>query len=78
VLVFTLNLLGGACAGYFVLGQRGKAVVALAGFLFLLYPTCGIVSLLLALATAIDVYKQARVSQAGRRIGNWTFLDQYV
>ncbi len=59
-LTFLLNLLGGACAGYFLLGQRKKGVAALLLFAVLFAPpSCGTASMLVALVTAIDGYRQA-------------------
>ena len=75
-LTFILNLLAGACAGYFLLGQKQKGVVALIVFLLLLSPpSCGTGSMLLALVTAVDGYLQAKQSAAGRVIGAWTFFN---
>lgn len=64
-LAFVLNLLGAACAGYFLLGQNKKGAVALILFAALLAPpSCGTGAMLLALVTAVDAYRQARKRQS--------------
>ena len=69
-LVFVLNLLVGACAGYFLLGRKAKGVVALVLFLILLAPpSCGIGSMVIALIAAIDGYREvtkARTADSAR------------
>ncbi len=76
-LTLILNLLAGACAGYFLLGQKQKGVAAIIVFLLLLAPpSCGTGSMLFALVTAIDGYRQAQQRAAGRPIGQWTFFNQ--
>lgn len=60
-LAFLLNLLGAACAGYFLLGQKKKGIGAFVLFAVLFAPpSCGTVSMLIALVTAVDGYRQAR------------------
>lgn len=59
-LAFILNLLGAACAGYFLLGQTAKGVIALILFAVLFAPpSCGVGSMVVALLTAIDGYRVA-------------------
>jgi hypothetical protein len=64
-LTFVLNLLGAASAGYFLLGQKKKGIAALVLFAVLFAPpSCGTASMLVALVTAIDGYRQARKLQS--------------
>jgi hypothetical protein len=58
-LVFILNLLLFGCFGYWLLGQRVKAVIAAIAWVAGLV-TCGVVSGLVALAAAIDGYREAK------------------
>ena len=57
-LVFVLNLLGFGCAGYWLLGQKHKAVIAGVGWVLGL-ATCGVLSGLVAAVAAVDGYQQA-------------------
>jgi hypothetical protein len=57
-LVLVLNLLVFGFAGYWILGQKHKAVIAAIGWVLGLF-TCGVVSGLVAAAAAIDGYQQA-------------------
>jgi ABC-type transport system involved in multi-copper enzyme maturation permease subunit len=75
VLILLLNQLGFGCAGYYLIGQKKKAIAALALWILGLI-TCGIVSVLVAFVTAIDGYLQAQRLQAGHAIGEWTFFNQ--
>lgn len=65
-LIFILNLLLFGCAGYWLLGQRTKAIIAAvlwaAGLM-----TCGVVSGFVAAAAAIDGYKiaKSRIADSG-------------
>ena len=63
-LIFVLNLLLFGSFGYWLLGQRWKAVIAAvawsAGLL-----TCGIVSGVVAAVAAVDGYRQASRMAAG-------------
>lgn len=69
-LTFLLNLLGAACAGYFLLGQNKKGIAALALFAVLFAPpSCGTASMLVALVTAVDGYRQARRLQSAAAAG---------
>lgn len=73
-LTLILNLLAGACGGYFLIGQKQKGIAALVVFLLLFVPpSCGIGSMLLSLLTAIDGYLQARRLATGHAIGQWSF-----
>jgi hypothetical protein len=75
-LVFVTNLLVAGALGYFLLGQKQKAVAALILFaLLLIPPSCGTGSMLLALVAAFDGYQQAQVAASGRSIGQWTFFQ---
>lgn len=69
-LAFLLNLLGAACAGYFLLGQNKKGLAALVLFAVLFAPpSCGTASMVVALVTAIDGYRQARRLQSDTTAG---------
>ena len=64
-LAFLLNLLGAACAGYFLLGQNKKGIASVVLFAALFAPpSCGTGAMLLALVTAVDAYRQARKRQS--------------
>jgi hypothetical protein len=78
-LALIFNLLGGACGGYFLLGQKQKAIASLLLFIVLFVPSsCGTGSLIVALAAAVDSYLQAQELAAGRPIGQWTFLRRHL
>lgn len=77
VLILLLNQLGFGCAGYYLIGQKKKAIGALVLWILGLI-TCGIVSALVAFVAAIDGYFQAQQLKAGHAIGEWTFFDQRV
>jgi len=75
-LVFVTNLLVAGALGYFLLGQKQKAVAALVLFaLLLIPPSCGTGSMLVALVAAFDGYQQAQLAAGGRAIGQWTFFQ---
>ena len=77
-LVAALNLLPGAAGGYARLGQKKKAIVALIVWIvFLVPPSCGIVSGLVAIVAAIDGYQQARHLKNGHPIGQWTWFGKH-
>ena len=57
-LVFILNLLLFGCFGYWLLGQRVKAVIAAIAWVAGLV-TCGVVSGLVAAVAAVDGYRSA-------------------
>jgi hypothetical protein len=78
-LIFVLNLLAGACGGYFLLGQKQKGIAALVLFaLLFIPPSCGTGSMIVALVTAVDGYLQAQQRAAARKIGRWTFFRSAV
>lgn len=74
VLLFVLNLFGAGGLGYWMLGQKGKAAIAVVLFAALAWPTCFSASLLVSGVAAVDAYLQARRLEAGGSIGNWTFF----
>jgi hypothetical protein len=74
VLIFIANLLGAGAAGYWLLGQKQKAIVAAVLFFAVAWPSCFSASGLIALICAVDGYLQAKALEAGRPIGQWTFL----
>ncbi|MGN6184594.1 MAG: hypothetical protein ACTHQM_13175 [Thermoanaerobaculia bacterium] len=74
VLVFVLNLLLFGGIGYWILGQKQKAIVAIVLFFVVAWPTCFSASGLIALICAVDGYMQAKALEEGRTIGQWTFL----
>ncbi|MEO8215884.1 MAG: hypothetical protein ABI718_02265 [Acidobacteriota bacterium] len=76
ILVMVLNLLLLGCVGYFIIGQKQKGIVALVVWILGLF-SCGIVSGLLAVATAIDGYMQAQQLQAGYPVAEWTFFQDH-
>ena len=75
ILVLILNLLVCGGVGYIVLGQKMKGIVAIVVWVVIALPTCGVGSLLVALAAAIDGYLQAQQLQQGHPIGEWTFFN---
>ena len=72
-LVLILNLLLFGCAGYWLLGQRSKAVVAAIAWLAGL-TTCGVVSGAVMAFAAVDGFMQAQQLAAGQPIGDFTFF----
>src|SRR5579864_1711345 len=64
VLMLVLNLLVAACLGYFLIGQKLKGIVGLVVWV-LGWASCGIVSAIVAIVAAIDVYLQSQQLQAG-------------
>ena len=77
-LVAALNLLPGAAGGYARLGQKKKAIAALIVWIvFLVPPSCGIVSGVVAIVAAIDGYQQARHLKNGHPIGQWTWFRKH-
>jgi hypothetical protein len=77
-LVAALNLLPGAAGGYARLGQKKKAIVALVAWVvFLVPPSCGILSGVVAVVAAIDGYQQARHLKNGHPIGQWTWFKKH-
>jgi hypothetical protein len=77
-LVAALNLLPGAAGGYARLGQKKKAIAALiAWVVFLIPPSCGVLSGVVAIIAAIDGYQQAQHLKHGHPIGQWTFFGKH-
>jgi hypothetical protein len=72
-LIFVLNLLVFGCAGYWLLGQREKAVIAAIGWVAGL-ATCGVVSGAVMAFAAVDGFLQAQQLAAGQPIGRFTFF----
>jgi hypothetical protein len=78
ILVLVLNLLVAGGVGYLMMGQKTKGIVAIVLWIvFLVPPSCGTLSGLLAIAAAIDGYLQAQHLQAGHPIGQWTFFKDH-
>jgi hypothetical protein len=77
VLVCILNLfLGGA--GYLLLGQKRKGIIAIVVCaVFLFPPSCGTLSGVVAAFTAIDGYLQAQQLQEGKSIDQWTWFRNH-
>lgn len=68
------------CPGYFMIGQHLKGLLFLSlAFLAAALATCitPLLIPLLMIIAAIDVYKQARQSEQGRAITQWTFFSRY-
>jgi hypothetical protein len=79
-----------ASVGYFIIGQWQKGVAATIAFLVelllafvigIVLSGCGVLivvplSLAFHAVLSVDVYLQAKVLQAGRAIGQWTFFNQ--
>ena len=78
ILIAVLNLVVAGCLGYFMIGQKIKAITTLVIFVVGLFLTCGVVSLLVSLAAAVDGYFQAQALQAGHPVGPWTFFQQHL
>jgi hypothetical protein len=74
VAVFLLNLFLFGAAGYYLLRQREKAVLAAIVWVALAWPTCFSASLAIAAITAIDGYLQAKLAAEGHAIGKWTMF----
>ncbi len=77
-LIAALNLLPGAAGGYARLGQKKKALVALAAWIvFLVPPSCGVLSGVVAIVAAVDGYLQATQLKLGHPIGQWTWFKRH-
>ncbi|HKB80690.1 MAG TPA: hypothetical protein VKH35_13335 [Thermoanaerobaculia bacterium] len=76
VLMLVLNLIVGGCLGYFLVGQKMKGIVALIAWV-LGWASCGIVSAIVAITAAIDVYLQSLQLQAGHPVAQWTFFNDH-
>lgn len=77
IAVLIANLLGAGGAGYLLLGQTQKGVVAIVVFFVLGIPTCFAASYAISIVFAADGYLQAQHLEAGRRIGQWTLFNQH-
>jgi TM2 domain-containing membrane protein YozV len=77
ILILILNLLLFGCVGYFIIGQKMKAIVALVIFIVGIPFTCGILSTLSCIAAAVDGYLQAQQLQAGHPVAQWTFFNDH-
>lgn len=62
VVAFVLNLFGAGGAGYWLMGQKTKAIVAMVLFVALAWPTCFAGSFLVSGVAAVDAYLQASKS----------------
>jgi hypothetical protein len=76
VLIAVLNLIVAGCLGYFMIGQKMKGIVAVIAWCLGLF-SCGIVSGLVAIVAAIDVYLQAQQLKAGVPVAQWTFFNDH-
>ena len=77
VLIAILNLVVAGCLGYFMIGQKMKGIVAVIAWVLGLFFTCGTVSGLVSIVSAIDGYMQAQHLKAGTPLAEWTFFDQH-
>lgn len=78
VLVLLANLFGFAGLGYLLLRQKEKAIVAIALWLIVAWPTCFSASLLIAAVAAVDGWMQAQHRTAGLPIGPFTMFRQHA
>jgi hypothetical protein len=79
ILILVLNLFVAGCVGYFMIGQKNKAIVALIAFIVgFVPPICGTLSGLVAVVAAIDGYLQAQHLQAGHPVRQWTFFNNHA
>ena len=77
--IAALNLLPGGAAGYARLGQKKKAIVAvIAWVVFLVPPSCGVLSGVVSIVAAIDGYQQALQLRLGHPIGQWTWFRRHL
>ena len=78
ILIAVLNLLVAGGLGYLLMGQKTKGIVAIIAWVVLLVPpSCGTLSAVLAIVTAIDGYLQAQLHQQGKNLGEWTFFNDH-
>ena len=75
IVVLLASLLAGA--GYFLIGQRTKGIVAVVLWFVVGIPTCGSGAGLLSIVYAVDAFFQAKQLQAGLPIGPWTFFTNH-
>jgi TM2 domain-containing membrane protein YozV len=78
VLILVLNLIVAGCLGYFMIGQKMKGIVTAIVWVVGLFLTCGTLSGIVAIVTAIDGYLQAQHHKAGFSLGPWTFFNQHL
>lgn len=76
VIILVLNLLLAGCVGYFMIGQKTKAIVTLVVWILGL-ASCGVVSGIVGILAAIDGYFQAEQLKAGFPVGQWTFFKDH-
>lgn len=78
VAILFLNFIGG-CVGYFLIGQRNKAIVALIAWVIGFFPPlCGTLSWLVAIVAAIDGYLQAQHLANGTPVRQWSFFNDHA
>ena len=78
VVVLLANLFGFAGLGYLMLRQKEKAIIVIALWLIVAYPTCFAASLLIAAVAAVDGWMQARHRASGLAIGPVTMFGQHA
>jgi TM2 domain-containing membrane protein YozV len=72
-----MNLLLAGGAGYILIGQKAKGIVAIVLFFAVAWPTCFSASGLIAFIAAVDGYMQAQSLEEGHAIGQWTFFREH-
>jgi hypothetical protein len=77
VLIAVLNGLVAGCVGYFMIGQKMKGITAVIAWVVGAIFTCGTVSLLVSIVSAIDGYLQAMQLKAGVPVAQWTFFNDH-
>ena len=77
ILILVLNLFVAGCVGYFMIGQKMKGIVAVIAWVVGAIFTCGTVSLLVSIVSAIDGYLQAQQLKAGVPVAQWTFFNDH-
>lgn len=77
VLIAILNLVVAGCLGYFMIGQKMKGIVAVIAWILGLFFTCGTVSGLVSIVSAVDAYMQAQHLKAGMPVAEWTFFNDH-
>lgn len=75
VIVLIANLVAGA--GYFLIGQTTKGILAVMLWFIVGIPTCGSGAGLLSILYAVDGFFQAKHLQDGSAIGPWTFFTNH-
>jgi hypothetical protein len=69
ILFAALNFLLLGCVGYFLMGQKGKAIASLVYLLVISVITCGGLAIVWQIITAVDAYQLGQKLQAGESIG---------